>query len=87
MTADKLQDWFQACLTSPIPDLQTFAASLVHRNPLYCLALSTPWSTGLVEGHVNRLRLIKRSMNGRAKFDLLRLRVLAAPLWLHANCG
>ena len=34
------------------------------------------WSNGPVEGHVNRLKLIKRSMYGRAKFDLLRLRVL-----------
>jgi len=38
--------------------------------------LTLPWSTGPVEGHVNRLKLIKRSMYGRAEFDLLRLRVL-----------
>ena len=40
-------------------------------------ALSLPWSNGQVEGQVNRLKLIKRQMYGRAKFDLLRLRVLA----------
>jgi transposase len=78
-TADDLQSWFQACLTSDIPDLQTFVASLIHEEPSIRLALSMPWSTGPVEGHVNRLKLIKRSMYGRAKFDLLRLRVLAAP--------
>ena len=39
-------------------------------------ALTYNWSNGIVEGHVNRLKLIKRSMYGRAKFDLLRLRVL-----------
>ena len=33
---------------------------------------------GPVEGQVNRLKLIKRSMYGRAKFDLLRQRVLHA---------
>jgi hypothetical protein len=40
-------------------------------------ALTYNWSNGIVEGHVNRLKLIKRSMYGRAKFDLLRLRVLS----------
>jgi len=39
-------------------------------------ALQYPWSNGPVEGHVHRLKLIKRSMYGRAKFDPLRLRVV-----------
>ncbi|KAB7781851.1 Mobile element protein [Methylorubrum populi] len=39
-------------------------------------AIVEPWSNGPVEGQVNRLKLIKRSMYGRAKFDLLRQRVL-----------
>jgi len=34
------------------------------------------WKNGMVEGHVNRLKFLKRSMDGRANFDLLRLRVL-----------
>ncbi len=38
--------------------------------------LTLPWSTGPVEGNVNRLKLSKRSMYGRAEFDLLKLRVL-----------
>ena len=38
--------------------------------------LTLPWSTGPVEGQVNRLKLIKRSMYGRAGFDLLKFRVL-----------
>jgi transposase len=41
-------------------------------------ALSEPWSSGQVEGQVNRLKLLKRQMYGRAKFDLLRQRVLNA---------
>lgn len=36
------------------------------------------WSNGHVEGQVNRLTLIKRSMYGRANVDVLRQRVLAA---------
>jgi transposase len=40
-------------------------------------ALLLPWSTGPVEGHINRVKLIKRQGYGRARFDLLRTRVLA----------
>lgn len=39
-------------------------------------ALRFKWSNGQLEGQVNRLKLIKRQMYGRAKFDLLRARVL-----------
>jgi transposase len=39
-------------------------------------ALAFPWSNGPTEGHVNRPKVIKRQMYGRAKFDLLRKRVL-----------
>jgi len=38
--------------------------------------LSLQWSQGQVEGQVNRLKMLKRQMYGRAKFDLLRARVL-----------
>jgi transposase len=45
-------------------------------------ALTLPWSNGQTEGQVNRLKLIKRQMYGRANFDLLRKRVLGGPeLW------
>jgi transposase len=74
----QLVPWLHSCLDSGIPDLQTFAAGLEREEPSISLALSTPWNNGPVEGHVNRLKLIKRSMYGRAKFDLLRIRVLAS---------
>jgi transposase len=38
----------------------------------------TQWSSGSVEGHVNRIKMLKRQMYGRANPDLLRLRVLLA---------
>jgi transposase len=41
-------------------------------------ALQQPWSNGPVEGNIHRLKLIKRAMYGRAKFDLLRIRVFNA---------
>jgi transposase len=38
--------------------------------------VTLPWSTGPVEGQINRLKMLKRQMFGRANIDLLRLRVL-----------
>jgi len=41
-----------------------------------CRCRENSWSTGQVEGHINRLKMIERQMYGRAAFDLLRARVL-----------
>jgi transposase len=40
--------------------------------------LTLAWSSGAVEGNVNRIKMFKRQMDGRAKFDRLRTRVLHA---------
>jgi hypothetical protein len=40
------------------------------------LSITTPWSNGPIEGHINRLKAIKRQMYGRAGLDLLKARVL-----------
>jgi transposase len=40
--------------------------------------LTLPHSSGAVEGAVNRIKMLKRRMYGRAKFDLLRKRILHA---------
>ena len=40
--------------------------------------MTLPWSSGTVEGHVNRIKMLKRQMYGRAGFGLLRKRVLLA---------
>jgi transposase len=39
-------------------------------------AVELPYSNGFIEGHNNRLKVIKRVMNGRAKMPLLRIKVL-----------
>ena len=49
---------------------------LVRDQSEVLAALTYQWSNGPVEGHVNRLKMIKRLMYGRANFDLLRYRVL-----------
>lgn len=58
--------------------LDAFARGITRDHDAVLAALVEPWSTGPVEGQINRLKLLKRTMYGRAKFDLLRRRVLAA---------
>ena len=72
-----LEPWLEAMAESGLPPLQSLAASLGRDKAAVLAALELPWSNGQVEGHVNRLKLIKRQMYGRANFDLLRQRVLA----------
>jgi transposase len=38
--------------------------------------VTLPWSQGPIEGHINRLKLLKRQMFGRARLDLLTRRFL-----------
>lgn len=59
--------------------LENFTASLVQDYTVVRAALELPWSNGQTEGQVHRLKLLKRQMYGRAKLDLLRLRVLYSP--------
>jgi transposase len=65
--------WLQTALSSP---LSSFARRLQRDASAVAEALRLPWSNGMVEGQIHRLKLIKRQMYGRAGFDLLRLRVL-----------
>jgi transposase len=71
-------DWIREASQSGVDELQSFAAGLERDNAAVRAALQLPYSNGQVEGQVNRLKLIKRMAYGRAKFDLLRQRVLAA---------
>jgi len=73
--ADQLDTWIRAAEES---GFKGFALSLRQDRDAVHAALTMPWSTGPVEGQINRLKVIKRSMYGRAGFDLLRHRVLAA---------
>lgn len=74
--AEALDGWLAASQESGIPELQSFAAGLQHEYASIRAALSEPWSTGQVEGQITRVKLLKRQMYGRAKFDLLKQRVL-----------
>ncbi|WXH25822.1 ISL3 family transposase (plasmid) [Roseomonas mucosa] len=58
--------------------LDAFARGIERDRDAVLAALVEPWSTGPVEGQITRLKLLKRTMYGRAGYDLLRQRVLAA---------
>jgi transposase len=73
-----LDQWLEDCKASQISMLQTFAVSIKQDYAAVRAALETKWSNGQTEGHINRLKLLKRQMYGRANFDLLRQRVLYA---------
>lgn len=77
-TPDALTAWFQRAAASGIPDLQTFADGLAQDREALHQALVQPYSNGISEGFVNKLKVLKRQMYGRAKVDLLRLRLLLA---------
>lgn len=76
--SEKLDSWITDCLASRIPDLETFATGLQKEYAAIKAALALSYSNGPVEGQVNRLKFIKRSMYGRGGFELLRQRVLNA---------
>ncbi|MFI1259139.1 hypothetical protein ACH4U6_36125 [Streptomyces netropsis] len=58
------------------PELRGFASGLRKDWNAVMADLTLHWNSGAVEGHVNRIKMLKRQMFGRAKHDLLRKRVL-----------
>jgi transposase len=73
-----LGDWLALAQASGCAELRSFAASLRQDEAAVAAAVTEDWSNGPVEGHVNRLKLLKRSMYGRASLKLLRARVRQA---------
>jgi len=65
-------------MTSGIAELAAFARGLEADWAAVVGGLALPWSSGQVEGQVNRVKLIKRQGYGRATFQLLRKRILLA---------
>ncbi len=65
-------------MTQRLFALTNFVTSLRQDEAAVRAALQLPWSNGPTEGHINRLKLLKRQAYGRAKLDLLEQRLLAA---------
>lgn len=74
--AGELKDWLTKAENSKISELVGFVNGIKLDLAAVEAAFSSGWSNGQTEGQVNRLKFIKRQMYGRAKFDLLRARVI-----------
>jgi len=75
-TGEQLDDWLDEVQASHLEAFESFVTGVRQDKEAVFFGLTLPWSNGPLEGNVNRLKLIKRSMYGRAEFDLLKLRVL-----------
>ncbi len=75
---EQLPGWLDAVTAEDLPALHSLVAGLRRDLDAVTNGLSLDYSSGQVEGNVNRIKMIKRQMFGRAKFDLLRKRVLLA---------
>ena len=72
----ELRSWMEEALRSGIPELQSFVAGIERDYDAVHAALRLPWSQGVTEGKVNKLKTLKRVTYGRAGFALLRQRLL-----------
>ncbi|SNT56138.1 ISL3 family transposase [Actinacidiphila glaucinigra] len=77
-TGTDLPAWIRAVHADDLPQLHAFADGLDRDWDAVLAGLTLPWSSGPVEGHVNRIKMLKRQMYGRASLPLLRKRVLLA---------
>jgi transposase len=73
-----LDDWLEKVRASQIRELQSFVTGVERDKAAVVAGLTLPQNNGLVEGKVNKLKLIKRMGYGRAGFPLLPQRVLHA---------
>lgn len=80
MVTDKvpslLDDWLKEAQSAPIKAIANFAYGIAQDYEAVRAALSYEWSNGQTEGQVNRLKMLKRQMYGRAKLDLLKKRIM-----------
>lgn len=74
-----LAEWITSAKATAINELRSFVTGLERDFDAVQAGLTPPYSSGPVEGQVNRIKTIKRQMFGRANFDLLRIRILHQP--------
>jgi transposase len=75
---DRLDSWLQRATSSSVQPLRRFAQRLWADYDAVRAAMTLDWSSGQTEGQINRLKMIKRQMYGRASLDLLGRRFLLA---------
>lgn len=74
--SETLQTWIDQARGTGLSEIGRFCDGLRRDEKAVNAAVILPWSNGQVEGQIHRLKLVKRQMYGRAKFNLLRRRVL-----------
>jgi len=72
----RLDAWLAQVASSDLPELESFARGIEKDKAAVHLGLTRSTNNAQVEGQVTKLKLIKRTMYGRASFSLLRQRVL-----------
>lgn len=77
--SEELEDWLESAKGSGLVGFSSFVRGIRADYAAVKAAFSLEWSNGPTEGHVNRLKFIKRQGYGRASFDLLKQRVLPLP--------
>jgi transposase len=82
----QLDPWLQRASNSMLDALRRFAQGLRDDYAAVKAGVTLPWSTSPVEGHINRLKMVKRQMCGRARLDLLSRRFLRGPRAVQAAC-
>jgi transposase len=75
---ERLEPWLARAQDSTLPAFRNFAKKLDADVEALRAAVNLPWSNGPVEGQINRLKMLKRQMYGRANLDLLNRRFLFA---------
>jgi transposase len=78
LEGEKLDEWLKEAEASEATVMEKFAVGLKKDLSAVRAGLTESWSTGPVEGFITKLKLLKRQGYGRANFDLLRARALAA---------
>jgi transposase len=74
---EDLVDWLERAREGP-RELRSFVGGIERDRAAVYAALTEAWSQGQGEGHIHKLKLIRRKMYGRGRLDLLRRRVLEA---------
>ena len=83
-----LGPWLAAVEADDLPELRSLAAGIGNDLPAVTNGLTLPYSSGKVEGTVNKIKTVKRQMYGRASFALLRKRVILTQRYRrHSICG
>ena len=70
-----LTPWIQRARTSLVA---SFGSGVAKDEAAVRAAITLPWSNGQTEGHITRLKLVRRQMCGRGKIDLLQARLIGA---------